>query len=858
MSDSFYTIRRIAEIVSGELFFHAPADEMVNDLIIDSRKLNTAAGSLFFAIKGERHDGHRYINDLFQKGVRNFIVTSFTDEMREMTCNFIVVENSLHALQLLTAYHRKQFDIPVVGITGSNGKTIVKEWLYQLLRADKNIIRSPKSYNSQVGVPLSVWRLNEDHQLAIFEAGISLPGEMKNLQEIIQPGIGVFTNIGSAHDENFSSRELKIREKLQLFSESETLIYCKDYTNLHAEIKQFVFKKPEIKFFTWSRRTRADLQVGRIMREAAETEIQAVYENNFISIRIPFTDDASIENAIHCWMVMLNLGYTQEVIKERMLYLSPVAMRLELKNGINNCSVINDSYNSDIGSLTIALDFLNLQKQHNKRTVILSDILQSGKNEESLYREVAGLLKAKGIDRLVGIGPSISRQESAFNLNKVFFKTTDDFLRDFSPLDFKDETILLKGARPFGFEKISKILQQKAHETVLEINLNALVHNLNYYRSRLKPETKIMAMVKATSYGSGSFEIANVLQFHHADYLAVAYTDEAIELRKSGITLPIMIMNPELMSFELMILHKLEPEIYNFRLLNQLQDVLRKHEGEPFKIHIKLDTGMNRLGFSEADINELVVRLINNKHLKVKSIFSHLSSSDDADHDNYTKLQLQRFGDMSREIMKNLTYPVMRHILNSSGILRFNEAQYDMVRIGIGLYGFSSTSNEQNQLQQVATLKTTISQIKNVSAGETVGYSRKGVLSRDSVIATVAIGYADGINRRFGNGAGKMLVNGKLAPVVGNVCMDMCMLDITDIQAREGDEVIVFGTELPVTVMADAIGTIPYEILVNVSQRVKRVYFRSNILIQSGKKGFYMKALMFGSLLSYFLFIVDF
>ena len=826
MSDSLYTIRQTVEIVSGELVYHAPNEDKITDLLTDSRKVNHAGGSLFFAIKGDRHDGHRYIQDLFSQGVRNFVVSNYTTDLQSIAGNFIVVKNPLEALQKLTASHRQRFSIPVLGITGSNGKTIVKEWLYQLLRADKNIVRSPKSYNSQIGVPLSVWRMQEEHQLAIFEAGISLPGEMKRLEEIIRPTLGVFTNIGSAHDENFDDLEHKIREKLQLFVGVNSLIYCKDYPELHKEISDFKFTNPAIRLFTWSRKSKADLQVGRIMREGEETEIQAVYENNFINLRIPFTDDASIENTIVCWSLLLQMEYPHETIKERMLYLSPVAMRLEMKNGINNCSVINDSYNSDIGSLTIALDFLNQQKQHSKRTVILSDILQSGKNEENLYREVAGLLKAKGIDQLIGIGPAISRQQKNFDLNKKFFKSTEDFLRDFSPPDFRDETILLKGARPFGFEKISKTLQQKAHETVLEINLNALVHNLNYYRSRLKPETKIMAMVKATSYGSGSFEIANVLQFHHADYLAVAYTDEGIELRKSGITLPIMIMNPEIQSFELMLRYKLEPEIYNFRLLNQLQDVLKKHEGDPFLIHIKLDTGMNRLGFTEADINELVVRLNNNKHIKVKTIFTHLASSDESEHDGFTKIQIQRFEIMSREIMENLTYPVIRHILNSSGILRFNEAQYDMVRIGIGLYGFSSTANEQSQLQQVATLKTTISQIRNVPSNETIGYNRKGKLKRDSVIATVPIGYADGINRRFGNGNGKMLINGKLAPVIGNICMDMCMLDITEIQAREGDEVIVFGADLPVTVMAEAIGTIPYEILVSVSQRVKRVYFQ--------------------------------
>lgn len=825
MVDSFYTIEEIAGITDGTLFKGSP-EQRITFLLTDSRILSHAETSLFFAITGERHDGHRFIGELIEQGVRNFVVSELPDPKFTSLANFVSVTDTLSALQKIAQHHRSRFNVPVIGVTGSNGKTIVKEWLYQLLRSDYSIVRSPKSYNSQIGVPLSIWNMHEEHQLAIIEAGISLPQEMRRLEEIIHPTIGIFTNIGSPHDENFENQDQKVKEKLTLFKGVETLIYCKDYDLIRENIATTDFENKEIKLFSWSRRSKADLQIGRITKQNDETEIQAVFHDMFIKIRIPFIDDASIENSILCWCMMLVLDYENSVIAERMLFLSPVAMRLEMKTGINNCSVINDSYNSDIGSLTIALDFLNQQKQHPKKTIILSDILQSGKNEENLYRDVAKLLNAKGVDRLIGIGPAIARQEKQFKLNKFFYTSTDEFLKEFSPVDYKDETILLKGARPFGFEKISKVLQQKSHETVLEIDLNALVHNLNYYRSRLRPETKIMAMVKATSYGSGSFEIANVLQFHHVDYLAVAYTDEGIELRKAGITLPIMVMNPEIMSFDLMLKYKLEPEIYNFRLLSQLQDVLRKHNGDAIKIHIKLDTGMHRLGFEERDINELVIRLGNNKNVHIQSVFSHLAASDESEHDGFTKMQLTRFKNMSEEISKSVTYPVMRHILNSSGILRFSEGQFEMVRLGIGLYGFASTAHEQNHLQHVTTLKTTISQIKNVPMNETIGYSRKGKIKRDSIIATVAIGYADGINRRLGNGIGKMLVNGKLAPIVGSVCMDMCMLDITEIPAKEGDEVIVFGKQHPVTEMSTALATIPYEVLVNVSTRVKRIYFQ--------------------------------
>ena len=824
-----YSIEKIAEIVGGKAVINAAENILIEELLIDSRKITRAASSLYFAIKGDRHNGHNFVESCLIAGVRNFVVNEFQPEWENAKANFIVVKDTLESLQKLAAAHRRQFSLPVIGITGSNGKTIVKEWLYQLMRADINIVRSPKSYNSQTGVPLSVWQINAGHELALIEAGISQPGEMERLQKIIQPAVGIFTNIGTAHDEKFDSLNQKVLEKLKLFSSSDIIIYCRDYNAIHSEISQADFLSKKLKLFSWSRKMKSDLQIGRVTKSHSETEIQGVFKNVFVKIKIPFTDDASIENAIHCWALMLYLEYGQEIIEERILLLSPVAMRLELKEGINDCSIINDSYNSDIGSLTIALDFLNQQRQHEKRTIILSDILQSGRSEEKLYREVAGLLEAKGIDRMIGIGESISQQQQLFNLPKQFYNGTDEFLRSFSPLDFKNETILLKGARPFGFEKISKVLQQKAHETVLEINLNALVNNLNYYRSRLKPTTKIMAMVKAASYGSGSFEIANTLQFHRVDYLAVAYTDEGVELRKAGITLPIMVMNPEMQSFEAMIQYKLEPEVYNFRLLNQLSEVLKKQAGAnqlSFPVHLKLDTGMHRLGFEENEINQLIVRLQNNKNIHVQSVFTHLAASDEAAHDNFTKTQFEKFNSMSAQIMAEFNYPILCHALNSAGITRFNEFQFDMVRLGIGLYGFAPSSHEQHHLQNVATLRTTISQIKNVQAGETIGYNRRAKLERDTQIATVAIGYADGINRKLGNGVGKMLVNGKPAPTVGNVCMDMCMLDITDIAAKEGDEVIVFGPGLSANELAKSLDTIPYEILTGISQRVKRIYFQ--------------------------------
>jgi alanine racemase len=826
-----YSLENIADVISGRMQGAERSDLFISHLLIDSRKLSQPESSLFFAIRGDRHDGHRFIPSLYERGLRSFVVSALPQDMQNFQeAVFIVVEDTLIALQKLSAWHRRHFNYPVVGITGSNGKTVVKEWLYQLLREDKNIVRSPKSFNSQVGVPVSVWLMDKEHDLALFEAGISMPGEMERLEEIIYPTIGLITNIGQAHDENFSGPAQKSAEKLKLFRHAQVLIYCKEYHFIHEELKSFA-EQQKLTLFTWSRKTRSDLQVGKISKMAADTEIQAVYKNQFIQIKIPFTDEASIENAIHCWALMLYLGYENEQVAQRMVLLSPVAMRLELKEGINNCSIINDSYNSDLGSLAIALDFLNQQKQHAGKTVILSDILQSGRNEQELYAEVAGLLESKGINRIVGIGEAITRQSEQFRMERSFYTSTGDFLRQYTNSFFRDETILLKGARNFGFEDISRVLQQKAHETVMEVNLTAIVQNLNYFRSKLKPSTKLMAMVKAFSYGSGSFEIANVLQFHHVDYLAVAYADEGIELRKAGITLPLMVMNPEEQSYDSMIQYNLEPEIFSFRVLGLFDEAIRRNKmfletDRRLQIHIKLDTGMHRLGFEESEINELVVRIQNNKNLSIRSVFSHLAGSDESEHDSFTQMQIHRFAEMSTSITNHFDYPILRHILNSSGISRFASGQFDMVRLGIGLYGISSSADEQVHLQQVSTLKTTISQIRHVPVGDSIGYSRKAWAKTPMVIATVPIGYADGLSRKLSNGKGKMLVRGKFAPVVGNVCMDMCMIDITAIAATEGDEVIVFGEDYPITQIARDLGTIPYEVLTNVSRRVKRVYYQ--------------------------------
>ncbi|MCB2219680.1 MAG: bifunctional UDP-N-acetylmuramoyl-tripeptide:D-alanyl-D-alanine ligase/alanine racemase [Bacteroidetes bacterium] len=821
-----YNIQAITEIIGGELICSDFEDPVVTDILIDSRRLISPENCLFIALVTKKNDGHRFIEELYGKGVRNFIISN--PEYKPEKSNCILVTNTLQALQKLAANHRKGFNIPVIGITGSNGKTIVKEWLFQLFSPEYTITRSPKSYNSQVGVPLSVWQLKEESQMGIFEAGISEPDEMDKLQAIINPSVGIFTNIGQAHGENFITLTQKAGEKLKLFTRVKTLIYSPDYPEIQETIIRSELLR-KIKAFTWSRKQEADLRIRTVTRNKDNTSIiSATYNEQEISIKIPFANEASVENAIICWATLLHFGYKNEVIANRMILLQPIAMRLEMKEGINHCSIINDSYNSDINSLNIALDFLNQQNQHQKKTVILSDILQTGMNENELYGEIASLLKQKGISRIIGIGPAISKQASQFDLEKLFFADTNDFITKFSFADFQNETILLKGARIFEFEQISQALQQKAHETVLEINLNALVHNLDYFRKKLNPNTAIMAMVKAFSYGSGSFEIANILQFHRIDYLAVAYADEGVELRKAGIKTPIMVMNPDEQSFDAIIKHNLEPEIYNFRSLSLLEEATRANlipDNKPVKVHLKVDTGMHRLGFSKEEIDPLIERLHKMQSIYVQSIFSHLASSEDPADDEFTRQQIDLFQQMAFRIMEHSNHYILMHILNSAGISRFPDAQFDMVRLGIGLYGIPTTAEEKEQLENVSTLKSTISQIKTIPAGETIGYNRQWKADRDMQIAVIPVGYADGLNRKLSNGKGQLFIHHKPVPIVGNICMDMCMVDVTDIDAREGDDVIIFGNEYAVGEMARQLDTIPYEVLTSISRRVKRVYY---------------------------------
>jgi Alr-MurF fusion protein len=816
-----YRIEAIARACKGEL--HAgTGGAVIRHLITDSRKFSFPGESIFIAITGERHDGHNYIIDMYRQHIRNFLVSRLPQNIENFpAANFIVVNDTLLALQQIASMHRNGFTLPVIGITGSNGKTTVKEWLFQLLNKEVVIVRSPRSYNSQTGVPLSVWQLSAHHELAVFEAGISRPGEMDKLEPVIKPTIGLITNIGDAHQAGFDDLRHKLSEKLLLFRNTGVIVYCSDHDIIDDYFKN-ISKNEQIRLFNWSLSKDANLKITSLRRKANSTEILGEYNGTSGRLTVPFTDQASVENAIHAWAILLLLGYSHEYIAAGIQELSPLAMRMEQKKGINNCTIINDSYNSDPGSLGIAVDFLMQQTQHKAKTVVLSDIFETGRGRSELYKDIAELLNREKITRFIGIGTGVKEVEVWYKGRSEFFDTTADFLKSLDPGSFSDEAILLKGSRNFEFERISVLLEEKSHATVMEVNLNNLVDNYNYFKARLKPGTKIMAVVKAFSYGSGSFEIANILAYNLVDYLAVAFCDEGVSLRNAGIKVPIVVMNPDFSSYSLMVDHNLEPEIYNLAGLRHFIEKLQARQLKDYPVHIKLDTGMNRLGFSSGHTGELANMLKDSNSVKVKSVFSHLAASDDPAHDDFTRHQVDRFVQMADELCSQFDYPVLRHILNSAGIERFPEFQFDMVRLGIGMYGISSLKN--NKLSNVNTFRSIISLIREVPAGDTIGYSRAFRTTVDSKIAIVPVGYADGLDRRLGNGAGKMIVNEVFAPVVGNICMDMCMLDITGIDAREGDEVIVFGDNHSISDIADSLSTIPYEVFTKISARVKRIY----------------------------------
>jgi len=802
-------------------------DIFINHISIDSRSLQNGSETLFIALSGVNNDAHLYIEELIAQGVQNFVV-QYIPENCAGKANFIIVKNTLKALQELAGYYRNLFDFPIIGVTGSNGKTIVKEWLNFLLSPDFNIIRSPKSYNSQVGVPLSVLAINEKHNLGIFEAGISTVNEMVNLEKIIKPTIGVLTNIGSAHDEGFLNLVQKIDEKLILFKDCPVIIYQKNEI-VDSCLSQFVaeYMMHPRTLFSWSfTDTSADVFILKKENKSDSTHIKYQYKEEVYSLEIPFSDTASIENAISCLVVLLYLKYDSEMIQNRFERLYPVHMRLEVKNGINNCSIIDDSYSSDFESLTIALDFLESQKKKNaSKTIILSDIVQSGFSNEELYSKVGQLVADNKINRVIGIGTTISAFKSKFS-NVVTFQDTAEFIAQIESLNFENETILIKGARSFQFEEIVSLLEEKTHETVLEINLNSIGYNLNYYKSKLANNVKLMVMVKAFGYGNGGLEIAKLLEHHKVDYLGVAFADEGISLKNGGIKLPIMVLNPESTSFPSIIQYNLEPEIYSVKGLKAFLKIAREKNLKDFPIHIKLDTGMHRLGFEENTLDELIQTLKGNSTVKVKSVLSHLATSDELQHYDFVISQINLFEKLSSKLISELNINPIRHILNTSGISNFPGAQYNMVRLGIGLYGVSNDPAEQKYLENVGTLKSIISQVRTIPSGDSVGYGRRFMAEKETKIATIPIGYADGISRLWGNQVGYVVIKNQKASIVGSVCMDMLMVDVSHIDCKEGDSVVIFGESPTVIEMAAALKTIPYEIMTSISQRVKRVFFR--------------------------------
>lgn len=817
------TISQAKDLLHAQAIQLPHPQQEISALMLDTRHV-PVPGAAFFAIVGQRHNGHQFLHDAWNAGVRQFIISQEMDVNGFEDVNILLVEDTLLALQQIAAAHRQQFRIPIIGITGSNGKTIVKEWLYQVLSPGFRIVRSPKSYNSQVGVPLSVWDINETHELGIFEAGISQPDEMARLENIIRPDLGIFTNIGSAHSDGFASDQQKVAEKMQLFHRAQRLIYCTDAPLIHQEVERLREKNPAMDLFSWSQANHPAARFRVTTRpHNTHTVISCSGGEQNLEATIPFSDAASVENAVHCLIAGMALNAPAEQLTAGLEHLQPIEMRLEIKSGIEDSTLINDFYNNDLSSLQILLQMARQQSKGQKMTLILSDILQSGLPPDQLYQQVARQLT--DIARFIGIGSEVTAIQPWLpaGIEIRFYPDTASFIGDVSRISWRNAFILLKGARPFEFEKIARRLEKKAHQTRLEINLNALIHNLKVYNGLLRPGVRTMVMVKAAAYGSGGAEVGRLLEFHKVHYLGVAYADEGIELRQAGVQLPILVLNPDTTGFDVFYRYQLEPEIFSLDILRQLTDYSGREKR--MTIHLKLDTGMHRLGFEPADMDELTAVLRQHPNLRIASVFSHLSASDNPVFDDFTHQQARAFQDMYARIESVLDYKPLRHIVNTGGIARFPQYHFDMVRLGVGIYGVDS-SGLQSRLQVVNVLKTTISQVKHIPAGDTVGYNRNsGLLTQPTTIATISIGYADGFLRSAGGGKHNVLINNQLAPTIGNICMDMTMIDVSHIpNVKAGDEVVIFGQKPSVEDLAKIMNTIPYEIFTNISDRVKRVY----------------------------------
>lgn len=802
-------------------------DRQISILLTDSRSLTEPDGSLFFAIQTPNNDGHRYIRELYDRGVRNFCVTRIPEPMQKLgDAVFFVVPDVRKALQIIARTRRDEFEGPIIGITGSRGKTTVKEWLYQLLSPDTNIVRSPRSYNSQIGVPLSIWEINEETDMAIIEAGISQTGEMVELEKIIRPEVGIMTNIDHEHDDGFRDMQQKCREKMALLRHCRCIIYCKDDKLINRTVQEECNGPIEI---AWSMEDpESPLYIESLEHKGASTLVSYSYLGTRSSFTVPFVAKSDLQNIIHCLALMLYLGKTPEIIAERMPILTRVGTRLNVIEGVNDCMLIQDSYTSDLHSLAPALDFMGRRMTGQRTTtLILSDVMHETLPSDRLYKSVAAMIANRHIDRVIGIGEEFVRNQCYFGPELTVYSDTASFLSAVSPTDFSGELILIKGAPNFEFDRIVDMLELRQHETVLEVNLDAIVHNFNMFRAMVKPTTGVVAMVKASGYGAGSYELAKTLQSQGAAYLAVAVLDEGVDLRRAGITMPIMVLNPKVVNYRALFAYNLEPEIFSFDILNEIIREGEKYGITDYPVHIKLDTGMHRLGFLESDLDEVIDILQHQKVIRPASVFSHLATADCLDMNDYTQMQFDLFDRCCDKLQSGFRFHIMRHILNSAGISRFPEHQNDMVRLGICLYGIPSVEDgSQDGLRPVSSLTTTIISLKDWPAGTTIGYSRKGVLKRDSRVATIPIGYADGINRHLGNGGMKVLINGHRCPTVGNICMDACMIDVTDVECGVGDKVEIFGNNVPVQELSDSLDTIPYEILTSVSTRVKRVYYR--------------------------------
>ena len=828
MKYSISEIENVLEVTGGRI---VNEDAIVSQLLTDSRSLTDPQETIFFALRTEADDGHNYIPELFKKGVRNFVVASDYYALPDcQAANYLAVGSPLDALQALATFHRRRFrELPVIGITGSRGKTTVKEWLYQLLKDDYRIVRSPRSYNSQIGVPLSLWDIDNNTDLAIIEAGISTTGEMDNLQAMIRPTLGIITNLGSEHNDGFASMQQKAQEKAKILNSCECIVYCADDPLVTHTIAPLVESDVAIAM-SWSRsHCTAPLQVDRTIRTERDTTIHYTCDGESGSVTIPFAADRDLDNAITCLAVLLHLGLSREVIAQRMAALTLVGTRLNVIEGVNNCTVIVDSYTSDYNSLTPALNFMTRRAGSSPCTVILSDLATESYSGDELYIRVSELLKTKRVNRLIGIGKDMCRYSQYFEglPHSQFFHDTQDFIIDSAKGDFEDETILVKGDPSFGFSQIIDLLEAKQHITVMEVDLNALVHNFKFFKSLIKPGTKTVGMVKASGYGAGSYEIARTLQDCGCDYLAVAVHDEGVELRKAGITMPIIVLNPNGVNYKAMFQYRLEPELYNMAMAHDLIREGKRYGVKDFPIHVKIDSGMHRLGFTRDQLPELISAIKGQDAIRPASVFTHLCVADEPGQDEYTQQQFDYFDECGDLLQREFDHHILRHALNTSGIVRFPERQYDMVRIGIGLYGIRTLfDGSEDTLMPVSALRSIIISIKEWPAGTTIGYGRRGVLERNSRIATVNIGYADGFDRHFGNGRMSMWVGGKLCPTVGNVCMDAVMIDVTDAPCKVGDTVEIFGEHVPVEKLSDARGTIPYEILTSVAPRVKRVYYR--------------------------------